>query len=255
MNKWLWLMLIPSLLFADPSESLQAPPDSTTPVTTNEVPVEIEVRADAIPKIFAHRNPDPIYVDVETSPENLDPGLEPVIAKRTVTSPITVLVATPEEPLGDPQKPVFFECRHQQLFSISLERLKQACDDKTAELRAAAAGDETQFLRSAAMTMLEIDGQRLDFTYALMGKYVLTPVRDAKGYSDLKENDDPWFDAQLAELNPETQSLCFFVRPDSFPLFEQARDLARLKKFTVTYEMLDETEPILLAPGGEILSY
>lgn len=176
-------------------------------------------------------------------------------AMGMMTNQITVLVSTPRDmPMND-KNPVFFECRNQQLFSISLERLKKVCDEKTAELREAANGDENAFLQSAAMTTLELDGFRLDYTDALLGKYVLTAAQNAEGYAFgekyLDETKDMWFGSQLAELDPEKQSLCIFVRPDSFKIFRQARALAWIQNFKVTCELLDENAPIMIGPGGD----
>jgi len=171
-----------------------------------------------------------------------------------MTNQLTVLVSTPRELTGENKSPVFFECRNQQLFSISLERLKQACDKKKTELEEAADGDEAQFLRSAATTVMELDGYRLDYTYALLGKYMLTIDKDAEGYTFgetyLKETDDMWFGAQLAEIDPEEQFILFFVRPDSFKLFLQARALAWIQNINVSCELLDENDPIQIGPGG-----
>ena len=179
----------------------------------------------------------------------------PLVEDRAETSsnPIAVLVATPRTLPWNEKSPVFFECRNNQLFPISLERLKQICDEKTAELRETAAGDENVFLRNAAMTTLEIDGFRLDYTYALMGKYVLTTVKDAEGHpfgNDSGETNE-WFDSQLAKLDPEKQCLCLFVRPDSLKSFEQARALAQAKHFIVTFDLFDENTPIMIGSGGE----
>lgn len=169
-------------------------------------------------------------------------------------SQITVLVATPKEITGDDKSAVFFECRKNQLFQISLEEMKKACDAKTEELREKAKSDQNEFLKMAAQTTLEIDGQRLDYTYALMGKYVLLPNPEAEGYSFvryLQENDTMWFGSRLAKIDPATQFICFFVRPDSYKVFQQARALAWLRNINVACELQDEKNPIMIGPGGE----
>lgn len=169
-------------------------------------------------------------------------------------SQITVLVATPKEITGDDKSAVFFECRKNQLFQISLEEMKKACDAKTEELRAKAQNDQNEFLKIAAQTMLAVDGQRLDYTYALMGKYVLLPDPEAEGYSFvryLQENDTMWFGSRLAKIDPATQFICFFVRPDSYKVFQQARALAWLRSINVACELQDEKNPIMIGPGGE----
>ena len=169
-------------------------------------------------------------------------------------SQITVLVATPKEMQGDDKSPVFFECRKNQLFQISIEELKKACDAKTEELREKVSGDETEFLKQASQTMLELDGQKLDYTYALMGKYVLMPIPDAEGYplvSQSAETADKWYGSRLAKIDPKTQFICFLVRPDSYRVFQRARNLAWIKDINVACELQDEKNPIMIGPGGK----
>ena len=169
-------------------------------------------------------------------------------------SQITVLVSTPKELSGDDKSPVFFECRNKMLFHISPDELKKLCDAKTEEIRERVQGDETEFLKQAGQTILETGGHRLDYTYAMMGKYVLTPAPDAKGYkfeSYLNETDEMWFGSRLAAIKPETEFVCFFVRPESFKIFQQARALAWLRNINVSCELLDEKDPIMIGPGGD----
>ena len=169
-------------------------------------------------------------------------------------SQITVLVATPKEMQTDDKSPVFFECRKNQLFHISVEELKKACDAKTQELQERVGGDETEFLKQAAQTMLELNGQRLDYTYALMGKYVLMPIPDAEGYkfeSQMNETADKWYGSRLANIDPTTQFICFLVRPDSYRVFQRARNMAWIRNINVACELQDEKNPIMIGPGGD----
>ena len=169
-------------------------------------------------------------------------------------SQITVLVATPKEMQTDDKSPVFFECRKNQLFHISVEELKKACDAKTQELQERVAGDENEFLKQAAQTMLELDGQRLDYTYALMGKFVLLPIPDAEGYkfeSQMNETADKWYGSRLANIDPTTQFICFLVRPDSYRVFQRARNMAWIRNINVACELQDEKNPIMIGPGGD----
>jgi hypothetical protein len=198
--------------------------------------------------------------------EALSAQLENLIRERGVrmgcwmgmsSNQITVLVATPGNDLADSKSPVFFECRNQQLFSISLDALKKACADKTAELKAQANNDENEFLKLAAQTTLDVDGQRIDYTYTLLNKYVMSPIPEANGYlfeKYLNETDDMWFGAKLVALDPEKQSIYFFVRPDSYKIFKQARAVAWIKTISARWELLDEKDPIMLgADGSRIL--
>lgn len=168
-------------------------------------------------------------------------------------SQISVLVATPKEITGDDKSPVFFECRNQQLFYISTDDLKDAVDAKTEEIRVAVAGDPKEFLKQAAQTMLEVNGQKVDYTMALVGKYELIPIPDAEGYSFDKTvvaDEENWYASKLATIDPHTQFICFFVRPDSFRTFQRARTLAWLKNINVACELQDERNHIILGPGG-----
>lgn len=169
-------------------------------------------------------------------------------------SQITVLVATPKEMTADDKSPVFFECRKNQLFHISLEEVKKACDAKTEELKERVQSDEAEFLKLAAQTTIDVGGQRLDYTYALMGKYVMLPNPAAEGYpltNYLQETPEMWFGSRLAQIDPETQFICFLVRPDSYRVFQRARALAWFKNLNVACELQDERNPIMIGPGGE----
>ncbi len=171
-------------------------------------------------------------------------------------SQITVLVATPKEMTSDDKSPVMFECRNNQLFEISVDRIKQACDAKTEEILERVQNDQNEFLKQASQTVLEIDGHQLDYTFALMGKYYLTPIQDAEGYLLEKisqETPDKWYGSRLAEIDPDTQFICFFVRPDSFTVFQRARQLAWIKSVSVACELQDEKNQIMIGPGGERL--
>ena len=171
-------------------------------------------------------------------------------------SQIQVLVSTPKEHTGDDKSPVFFECRNQSLFHISLDGIKQAVDAKTEAIRENVQNNEAEFLKAASQTQMEIEGQRLDYTFALMGRYVLFPIPEASGYQFekfLEETDEMWFGSRLAALDPQTQFICFFVRPDSFKVFQQARALAWLRGFDVSVELQEAKNPIMIGPGGDRL--
>jgi hypothetical protein len=67
----------------------------------------------------------------------------------------------------------------------------------------------------------------------------------------LQENDTMWYGSRIATVDPETQFLCFFVRPDSFKVFQQARALAWLRGISVSVELQDERNPLMIGPGGD----
>lgn len=165
-------------------------------------------------------------------------------------SQIVMLVATPCQARDDDKRPVFFECRNNQLFRIDQEKLKKICDEKTTELFERVGGDETEFLKQAGTTSINIDGQRLDFALSLTGRYLLYPDDSAEGYTLPEkfrdETADMWYGSQLANLDPTKQFICFFVRPDSFTLFQKARSLAWLRDFNIACELQQPRNPIIL---------
>ncbi len=173
-------------------------------------------------------------------------------------SQITVLVATPKEMINDDKSPVLFECRNNQLFHISVEELKKAVDKKTEELQEKAESNPDEFLRLAGKSFLDVEGQQVDYAFALTGKYVLKAIPNSTGYQFerfLDETDQMWFGSRLATVDPETQFLCFLVRPDSYKVFQQARSLAWMRNINVSCELLDERDEIRLGPGGERMRF
>lgn len=159
-------------------------------------------------------------------------------------------IQPPPTPIEDPnqnKQPLIIECRNNQLFAISPEQLDQARTAKYDEVQKSANGDETAFLRGAAAAEPAIDGYRFDFSYSLMGKYVLTATKDSTGYAftdPWRETDETWFGSQLAKLNPDTRYIRFLVRPDSFDIFRKARKVVWDRAVESTCELLGETDPI-----------
>lgn len=169
-------------------------------------------------------------------------------------SQISVLIATPKELVGGDKSPEFFECRDNSLFHISLDKLRGVVEEKTEELRVRVDNNQDEFLKQAAQTRIVVDGQEMDFMYAMMGRYMLLPVMDAEGYRFGKrymdETSEMWYGSKLAEIDPENQFICFFVRPDSYKVFQQARALAWVRGISVSVELQDERNPIVFGPGG-----
>ena len=173
-------------------------------------------------------------------------------------SQIVMLVATPRQATDNDKRPVFFECRNNQLFRIDPDKIKDICDKKTSEIFERVGGNEDEFLKTAAQTYITVDGQRLDFASTLAHRYVLYPVPDAQGYTFAEryrdETDDMWYGQQLKQFDPERQFICFFVRPDSFTVFQKARSLAWLRDFNIACELQQPRNPIILGDmSGEVV--
>ena len=160
--------------------------------------------------------------------------------ERVQVGSVSVLIATPRE--MPPQKePIYWECRQNQLFPISLADMQAACDAKTEELRNIYGNDDTGLLKQAAKTTVECNGQSIDFTYALMGQYVMSPVPEAQGVP---------LENQVDALDPDVNRLHLFVRPNSLDVFRQIQALARERKIEVDVQLLDEKEFIRLGHSG-----
>lgn len=159
------------------------------------------------------------------------------IQSTAVSSP------TPVE-LPPKQEPVYIECRHGQLFAISLAKIKEACDAKMVEILTQTAGDDDAFLRQAAQTTLAVDGLQIDYTHALMGSYVLSPLPDATGAP---------LTNQLVAVDPEHHILHLYVRPDSLEIFRQIRELAWRKRIQIKVELLDDKTFIKIGGGNAIV--
>ena len=160
----------------------------------------------------------------------------PLGLERVQVGSVEVLLATPRE--MPPQKePVYWECRQNQLFPISLAEMQAACDAKTEELRKQTGNDETDFLRQAAQTTVEWNGQSIDFTYALMDRYVLAPLPDAQGVA---------LENQIDALDPDMHRLHLYVRPNGQDLSSQIQALAQERKIEVEVQMLDAKEQIFV---------
>ena len=160
--------------------------------------------------------------------------------ERVQVGSVSVLIAKPRE--MPPQKePIYWECRQNQLFPISLADMQAACDAKTEELRNIYGNDDTGLLKQAAKTTVECNGQSIDFTYALMGQYVMSPVPEAQGVP---------LENQVDALDPDVNRLHLFVRPNSLDVFRQIQALARERKIEVDVQLLDEKEFIRLGHSG-----
>lgn len=64
------------------------------------------------------------------------------------------------------------------------------------------------------------------------------------------EKADSNFQELLSELDPEEDYLAFIVRPDSFPVFREARKIAWEKGFEVGWEPYPNQKPIVFGSGG-----
>lgn len=165
---------------------------------------------------------------------------------------IKVLIPTPIAHSTD-KKPVFVECREEQLFAVPLAELRQLAQAELNKISKEAKGDTAQMLKQLANASAKTEFYQVDLTYALLGQFAIIPVPDAKGYllQDVaKERATDWYGRILTGLNSEKEMLSFLVRDDSYDVFKRARGLAWARKIEVSYELLDSQAPIKFGLGG-----
>lgn len=180
---------------------------------------------------------NPVAHSAAVTPAPLSPPEISSELERVQVGSVTVLLPTPRE--MPPQKePVYWECRQNQLFSISPAEMQSACDAKTEELRKLSGGDDKEFLKQAAKSTVEWNGQSIDLTYALIGKYALSPIPEAQGVA---------LENQVDALDPGVHRLHLFVRPNSLDISSQIQTLAQERNIEVEVQLLDDKEYILLS--------
>ena len=100
----------------------------------------------------------------------------------------------------------------------------------------------------------EVNVQGTNAVLVAETSFAALPIPEADGYefkSQAAETPDKWYGSRLAAIDPKTQFVCFLVRPDSYRIFQRARNLAWIKNINVACELQDEKNPIMIGPGGE----
>lgn len=172
-----------------------------------------------------------------------------IIATGVGTSETNVVIPTPIEQHTN-KRPIYIECRGNELFLIPIEELTSAASRAAQAARAASAGSEDDFLRRIAQATATNEFFRADLRHyiATAGKFLaVTPLPGAHGYplpDYLSETEDGWFATLLSRMNRTSETLLFLVRDDSFPVFKNARLLAWQSGADVSFELLTSTEPI-----------
>lgn len=167
-------------------------------------------------------------------------------------SQVRVLIPTPMEHVSN-RRPIFIECRNNELFQVPVTELRKLADDRLKALAEEAKGDSAVMLQKLASAAAETDTYKVDLTYALLGQFAILPIRTAKGYRLVdvtKEKATDWFGRILTGMDDEKDMLTFLVRDDSYEVFKRARALAWHQKAEVSYELLDVEAPIKFGLGG-----
>lgn len=166
---------------------------------------------------------------------------------------IKVLIPTPIAHETN-KRPIFFECRNNELYHIELDKINRLANDRLMEIADESGGDTRKMLSILENTFIETESYNIDLSYALVGQYALKPKEGASGYKledALGETEDDWYGSRLGTVDNSTQIISFLVRDDSFLVFKKARALAWLQKIQVSYELLDLDDPIKFGLGGK----
>ncbi|MBU0678957.1 MAG: hypothetical protein KJ626_12670 [Verrucomicrobia bacterium] len=181
-----------------------------------------------------------------------------IILTSIDASQTKLLIPTPMGQETD-KRPVWIECRDNQLYLIDLDEIK---DLATAELKRIAdsvKGDAREMVGMVNTAFVETDAYTIDLSYSLIGQYALRPRENVQGTSlDNLDFEDTanlaiggWFEEILEKIDPDNDFLSFLVRDDSFKVFKKARAVAWLLKIQCSYELLDLTDPIKFGIGGD----
>jgi hypothetical protein len=160
-----------------------------------------------------------------------------------------VVVATPIELAGN-ERPIFIECRNNQLFRVPVAEAKQAIEQKQLEVMKARreSTNVVDVLEAVGKADIDIGDYVVDFTRYLSGQIALIPKSDSVGYAFTiaeTEGENTWFGRIVSEMDKDNERINFLVRDDSFNIFKLARVVAWTKKIKVTYTLISRSDPLI----------
>ena len=159
----------------------------------------------------------------------------------------------PEDQAGD-KKPVFFECRSNQVFFIDRDGLEKQVKQSLATLEPGKMAEgPAAFARIVTnevgnKTYKVLLGYLLNFTVALEPK--LGVMGDGPDQLKLP---DCRYRVVLSKFNEQTHFVIFLVRDDSFPVFRKVRGITEKNRFEIYWELLAPDELIKFATGGALV--
>lgn len=160
-----------------------------------------------------------------------------------------VLVKTPLNLSGN-FRPIYVECRNQQLFNVKPQAIRDAVMIKQREIaESAAGGGAASLLKSISETDVIVDDYVVDLRYLMVNQLAVRPREDAVGYSigdPAAETPNTWFGGIIDRMDKENEKIHFFVRDDSFEAFKRARIKAWTDQVKVSYELIAKDAPIRL---------
>lgn len=176
-----------------------------------------------------------------------------IILTGVDASQIKVLIPTPIENVESEANPIIIEARNNQLFLVPYNELVRLANGALEEISEKAQGKPEELLRLISKADVKTDIYSIDLAYALAGQIAVRPLQNSQGYSITdpnQETESTWFGRILAGMNYDEEVLTFLVRDDSFEVFQLARHIAWTQKAPVSYELLDQDEPITFGLQG-----
>ena len=171
-----------------------------------------------------------------------------------------LLVPTPLMRDSVGKTPVYVEVNPQgELFLVPVAEMNVLAETKLKELTEQAAGEPEKLLGLLGQSQAQGEDYRVDLNYILMGLLVLLPNPDAEGFSFGEEvmasSTGNWLTNLFDDIDPDNQIVSFVVRANniSYVAFKRARALAWERGLEVSYEVIDNREPIKFGLGGETL--
>lgn len=160
-----------------------------------------------------------------------------------------VLVKTPLNLSGD-FRPIYIECRNQELFNVKPAAIRDAVVVKQREIaQTTTQGDTASLLKTLSETEVAVDDYVVDLRYLMVNQLAVRPKEDAVGYKigdPGLETTNTWFGGLIANMDKENEKIHFFVRDDSFEAFKRARIKAWTEQVKVSYELIARDAPIRL---------
>lgn len=145
------------------------------------------------------------------------------------------------------RRPIYVECRGNELFLIPVEELSSLARRRVAEARGTAGVADAVRLEAMPVTNEHFQVDLRHFLAVGGSRLAIRPVAGAHGYplrDPAVEPRDGWFGQLLQRMNHEGEMIQFLVRDDSFRVFKNARTLALYAGAEVAFELLTVEEAV-----------
>jgi len=169
---------------------------------------------------------------------------------RTLTGFKLVPRTSPTE-----KRPVFFECRGNDVFFVDKDSLDEQVRVKLSKLNPSVrSGDVSTFLKAIQGEEIKNNYYRVDPKFLLVGVLALEriPGVAGEGLADLTKQRSI-FRMVTASMNPQTEYAAFLVRDDSFAVYRRARQIVESKGISSGWELLGADEPIKFGQDGTVI--